>query len=128
MLNDAVQHRYDPLCKLKTEEDSGFRNSATMKKCDFEILLQKTGPRNPRKDIKYCETIPASIRLAVTLSYLASGDSFTSLLYTFQIYKISMIVPEVCEALITALKEYIKLQENLFHTVTELFYFVNFLN
>ena len=30
-----------------------------------------------------------------------------------------MIVPKVCEALITALKEYIKLQENLFHSVTE---------
>lgn len=72
-----------------------------------EILLQKTGPRNPRKDIKYCEAIPASIRLALTLSYLTSGDSFTSLLYTFKIYKISMIVPEVCEALIAALKEYI---------------------
>lgn len=27
--------------------------------------------------------------------------------------------PEVCEALIAALKEYIKLQKNLFHTVTE---------
>jgi hypothetical protein len=107
VLNDAVQHRYNLICKLKTEEDSGFTNSTTMKKCDFEILLRKTGPRNPRKDIKYCEAIPASIRLAVTLSYLASGDSFTSLLYTSKIYKISMIVPEVCEALIAVLKEYI---------------------
>jgi hypothetical protein len=51
-----------------------------------EILLQKTGHRNPRKDIKYCETIAASIRLVVMLGYLASGNSFTSLLYTFKTF------------------------------------------
>ncbi|CAH1982701.1 unnamed protein product [Acanthoscelides obtectus] len=37
------------------------------------------------QDTKFRETIPASLRLAVTLRYLASGDSFTSLMYTFRI-------------------------------------------
>jgi hypothetical protein len=44
-----------------------------MAKSDFEILLQKIGPIIQRKDTKYREAVPASIRLAVTLRYLASG-------------------------------------------------------
>jgi hypothetical protein len=98
-------------------------------KSDCEILLQKIGPRIQRKDKKYFEAIPASIRLAVTLRYLASGDSFTSLMYTFKISKqlIAMTVPEVCEPLITALKEYVMVRK--FITYQNLNYlFCNFLN
>ncbi|GFG40238.1 hypothetical protein Cfor_09826 [Coptotermes formosanus] len=91
-----------------------------MTKSDFEILSQKIGPIIQRKDTKYREEIPASIRLAVTVKYLASGDSFTSLTYTFKISKqsISMIVPEVCEALIAALKEYVKVRRKFISTRT----------
>ncbi|KAG8230437.1 hypothetical protein J437_LFUL015459 [Ladona fulva] len=41
----------------------------------------------------------------------ARGDSYTSLMYTFRISKqsISEIVPEVCEAIITSLKQYVKM-------------------
>ena len=60
---------------MQFSKDTAFFTSVTTKKRDFQILHQKTGPRNPRKDIKYCEAIPDSIRLAVMLSYLASGDS-----------------------------------------------------
>jgi hypothetical protein len=66
------------------------------------------------------------MRSAVTRRHLGSGDSLTSLLYNFNISKISVTVPEVCGALTAALQEYSKLQENLFHTRTDLF--CNFLN
>jgi len=49
-------------------QDSG------MTKSDFEILLQKIGPRIQRKDKKFDEEIHPSIRAAVTLGYLDSGD------------------------------------------------------
>ena len=50
------------------------------------------------------------IQINIVVRYLASGESFTSLMYTFKISKqsISAIIPEVCEALINALKTYIK--------------------
>jgi len=46
----------------------------------FEVLLQKICSRIHRNDIKFCEAIPLSVRLAVALRYLASGEvSLTSL-------------------------------------------------
>nr|CAI5865355.1 unnamed protein product [Callosobruchus analis] len=56
------------------------------------------------------EAIPEKVRLAICLRYLASGDSYRSLMYTFKISDstISLIVPEVCNALNEVLKGYIK--------------------
>ncbi|CAH2016057.1 unnamed protein product [Acanthoscelides obtectus] len=76
-----------------------------------KVKQQKmVGGKIMKQDTKFRETIPASLRLAVTLRYLASGDSFSSLMYTFRISKqvISKMVPEVCEAIISSLKQHIK--------------------
>ena len=62
------------LRELNIEDSSGFRNFFRMTKSDFEILIQKIGPRIPRKDTKFREVIPPSIRLDLMLTYLAIGD------------------------------------------------------
>jgi hypothetical protein len=49
-------------------------------KSDLEVLLQKIGRRIHRKDTKFLEAISASIRLVVKRRYLASGDSFSTLI------------------------------------------------
>ena len=98
------------LNKLKMEDAMGFRNFTRLTPTDFEELLLMVGGKISKQDTKFRETITASLRLAVTLRFLASGDSFTSLMYTFRISKqaISKIVPEVCEAIISSLKQQIK--------------------
>lgn len=56
------------------------------------------------------------IRLAVTLRYLATGDSYKSLHHLFKISSqiISKIIPEVCLALNEVLKDLVKVNKNIF--------------
>lgn len=64
-------------------------------------------------------------RLAITLRFLATGDSFHSLMYLFKVSKqvISNIVPEVCDALVESLQEYIKV--SLFKNIKIVSYHIN---
>lgn len=64
-----------------------FENFCRMKSTDFETLLQQIGPTISKQDTTFREAIPATERLMLTLRYLATGDSFTSLMYTFKISK-----------------------------------------
>lgn len=77
---------------------------------DFNILLEKVGPKIMRSDTNCREAIPPKIRLLVTLRFLATGDSYHSLMYLFKISEptISRTVPEVCQAIIEALPDVIK--------------------
>ncbi|KAJ8912386.1 hypothetical protein NQ315_014754 [Exocentrus adspersus] len=65
------------------------------------------------------EAISVQDRLAITLRYLASGDSFTSLQYLFRISKqsISQIIPEVSQAIIDGLKEYVKVSKQKIYSL-----------
>jgi hypothetical protein len=83
---------------------------------DFEILINLIGPKIVKKDTRFRAAIPIQERLAVTLRFLAAGDSYTSLQYIFQISKqtISENVPEVCEAIVEARKENIQVRNCVF--------------
>lgn len=96
---------------LQFDKTTGqFKNFIRMASEDFEFLLCKIGPKIMKNDTSMRNAVPVEKRLAVTLRFLATGDSYTSLQYTFLISKqlISLIVPEVCQALIEVLKTYIK--------------------
>ncbi|XP_060877917.1 putative nuclease HARBI1 [Metopolophium dirhodum] len=82
-----------------------------MSSTDFEFLINLIGPKVAKENTNFRESISVSVRLAITLRFLSSGESYHSLMYTFKVSKqsISEIVPEVCEALISGLKNYIKM-------------------
>ncbi|KAK4883934.1 hypothetical protein RN001_000205 [Aquatica leii] len=57
------------------------------------------------------QAVTPTERLTLTLRYLATGDSYKSLMYLFRIpaNTISTIIPEVCQAIYDVLKdEYLK--------------------
>lgn len=87
-----------------------FRNFTRMAKADFEHLLSMVEPKIARKDTPFRKAISARVRLALTLRFLATGDSYSSLQYLFRVSKslISWIIPEVCHAIIQVLGDYIK--------------------
>ncbi|KAL4716178.1 hypothetical protein ACJJTC_013955 [Scirpophaga incertulas] len=103
------------LVDLKSQHISGqYKKFTRMSPTDFEYLLTIITPKISRQDTIMRSAISPQDRLAVTLRFLATGDSYTSLQYTFRISKqsISCIVPEVCAAIIEALKENIKLPKS----------------
>jgi len=97
---------------LNREPSGKFINFCRMSAEDFEHLLNKVGPIIKKQDTNMRKAIPIQDRLAVTLRFLATGDSFTSLSYLFKFSNqiISNIVHEVCYALIHELKDQIKVK------------------
>jgi hypothetical protein len=98
---------------LRGQEMSGqFNNFTRMHSDDYDLLLNLIGPKIARKNTVFREAISVQERLAVTLRFLATGDSYTSLQYLFKFSKqsISKIVPEVCEAIVEVLKHNIKVR------------------
>jgi hypothetical protein len=98
---------------LRGQEMSGqFNNFTRMHSDDYDLLLNLIGPKIARKNTVFREAVSVQERLAVTLRFLATGDSYTSLQYLFKFSKqsISKIVPEVCEAIVEVLKHNIKVR------------------
>ena len=67
----------------------------------FEHLLQLTGHKLSKKDTRFRKAIPTAEGLALTLCFLASGDSQKSLSFAFRIgtTTVSNIISETCIAI-----------------------------
>jgi hypothetical protein len=65
---------------LSDLNDTFFKNFTRLSQEDFAILLEIV-----KQNTFFREAIPSEVRLAVTLRFLASVDSYTSLQYKFKI-------------------------------------------
>lgn len=90
---------------------SGYENFVRMTASDFEVLLNLVGP-DIIKSRKCREAISPGEMLATTLRFLATGDSYSSLMYLHRISKsaISKFIPDVCKAIVKALRDCIKVR------------------
>lgn len=90
--------------------DGSFKNFLRMTSGDFEHLLIAIGHKIAKQDTSFRDAIPAREKLAITLRFLASGDSYQSLSYLFKVSKstISLFIPIVCDAIIQTLEDSIK--------------------
>lgn len=101
--------------EIKAEDPEMYKNFVRLSAEDFEYLLEKVTPLIQKKDTVMRKAITPKERLLVTLRYLATGDSYKSLMYLFRIpaNTISNIVPEVCDAIYSVLKdEFMKVNMN----------------
>jgi hypothetical protein len=78
-------------------------------------------------DTRFQAAIPVQERVAVTLQFWATGDSFTCMQYLFQISKqtISQIVPEVCQAIAKALMENTQVKKCVLYRAHSFAYKIN---
>uniref|UniRef100_A0A182RXW8 Transposase Helix-turn-helix domain-containing protein n=1 Tax=Anopheles funestus TaxID=62324 RepID=A0A182RXW8_ANOFN len=100
------------LSTLMEEEYVGATlNFLRMNKTDFDLLLCRVESSITKRDTNMRQAITAQERLLITLRYLATGESYTSLQYLFRVSKrsIGRFVPEVCRAIIHSLREYVRL-------------------
>ena len=98
--------------ELKIEDRIGFREMFRMDMADFEIILSKISDLiTPRDKIGGTNPISADERLALTLRFLATGETFKSLHFQFRISvsAISYIIKGCCKAIVKRMAaEFIK--------------------
>lgn len=112
LMEDLILDDVDEL-NLEYRCGGGFRNFFRLTSSDFEVLLNLIGPLINKRDTSFRKAIPVHERLAVTLRFLATGDSYHSLMYMFKVSKqaISSIIPNVCDALVKVLQDYIQVRK-----------------
>lgn len=94
---------YDNLIQeLSLEDVKSYKNYLRMPKELFDEVLSRITHRI-EKDTFWRKALEPGMRLAITLRYLATGDSYRSLAYSFRTAHntISKIIPETCEAIIS---------------------------
>jgi hypothetical protein len=82
-----------------------YKNFLRMDLVTFESLLAEVEPLIRKQDTVMRNSICPAEQLAVTLRFLATGESYTSLQYQFRIGKgtLSAMIPNVCNAISTSL-------------------------
>ena len=92
---------YHQLVKeLELEYEVAYTKFFRVKGQKFRFLVDSVGYANEKKDTLMRESIRPDERTAVTLRYLATGETFKSLEYSFRISRtcICSIVVETCQA------------------------------
>ena len=87
-----------------------FKIFTRMSLDDFTIILNLIRPEVSKRNTVMREAIPAEIRLAITIRYLATRDSYVSLSFLFMISKKSImcIICESVRAINGAIKDCMK--------------------
>ncbi|XP_046145255.1 uncharacterized protein LOC123988612 [Osmia bicornis bicornis] len=98
------------LPELSAENHQEYRNHLRLSPIQLEQLLTAVQPRIQRQYTLFRDPLLAREKLESTLYYLATGCSFRTIEQIFRIPKstFSMLLPEVCDAIFIALKEFIK--------------------
>ena len=102
------------MAQLYATDIPGFTNYMRMTPEFFEIIKTRLEPRLARQATNYRAPISVGEKLALTIRYLATVESYTSLSYQFRVSRstISKFLPEVCRAI-----------QDEFNLITEFFTF-----
>lgn len=95
-------------CELEAaDEIDDFTNFARVFPDQFHTLEQLVTPIIRRRNTNFRDCISVGERLTVTLRFLATGESFTSLAYLFHmgVSTIRQFIPETCKAIYQVLRD-----------------------
>nr|CAI5827189.1 unnamed protein product [Callosobruchus analis] len=99
------------LAEMREEDINGYKNYLRILPHKFDELLSKIEGSIRKHDTHMRNSIPAKVKLEVTMRYLATGDSLYTLeaLHRAARSTIAQFIPEVCNAIYNALKEYMRI-------------------
>ena len=103
LLRRSVFGDYDHLIdELHREDARGFKNFLRIEPEFFNEMVERVTPILKKQDTNMRRPLSVGLKLAVTLRFLATGNSYASLQYSFRVSKsaISRFVPQVCQAII----------------------------
>ena len=89
------------MAELYATDIPGFTNFMRMTLEFFEMIKTRLEPRLARQDTNYRAPISVGEKLALTIRYLTTEESYTSLSCQFRVGRstISKFLPEVCRAI-----------------------------
>ena len=90
-----------PMPRLRLDDPMAYRNFIRMPPELYQELEQRIIAEFQRDRTLVRDPVSPGVKLAVTLSHLATGDSYTDLQYAFRVASstIKKFVPEVCDAI-----------------------------
>jgi hypothetical protein len=93
------------MAELKTEDVKGFQNFLRVDPDMFKEILRRIEGRITKKDTHYRKALSPGLKLAITLRYLATGDSYHSLMFGFRVAHntISLLIPAAAGLAVRAL-------------------------
>lgn len=96
--------------ELASEDPLAFTNVMRMSADKFDELLDMVKGSIQKQDTIMRLALPARLKLQITLRYLATGDSLSSLSLLFRVppQSISSFLPEVLKAIVDALSKFLK--------------------
>lgn len=96
------------LVEMREEDINGYKNHLRMLPHKFDELLSKLEIAIKKQDTHMRNTIPPKVKSEITLRYLATGDSLYTLEALHRVARstIALFLPEVCNAIYNALKDY----------------------
>jgi len=103
LLRRPTRGHYDQLLEeLQSEDRQSYKNFLRVSPAMFREILEKVGPKIQKEDTFWRKSLPPGLKLALTLRYLATGNSYKSFMFDFRVASntICKIIPEACEAII----------------------------
>lgn len=99
--------------ELALEDPREYYAALRMSENNFHQLLNRITHHVQRRDTVMREAIPAKMKLEAVISFLVTGSTQRFLQHFYRISKttISDMIPEVCDAIYNALKEYIEVSK-----------------
>ncbi len=87
---------------LKVEDQAAFQNFVRFKPAMFQELFDRLTLLITKSDTNCRKALDPGLKLAITLRYLATGDSSKSLHYGFGVAynTICLLIPYVCQAIV----------------------------